>query len=72
MNTALIIPKKLPFLQAICWQTDDIAHFTPDEMLARYERGWLYKGVLADLEGEELCFVRELAKYKNSWLASDV
>jgi len=30
-------------------------------MLNRYERGWHYRGILADLEGEELDFLRRLA-----------
>ena len=68
----LQIPSKLPFLQAICWNTNDITHFSLDEMLDRYERGWKYRGVLADLEGDELEFVRQLAKNKGSWLQIDV
>lgn len=67
-----VIPARLPFLQAICWQTADVRHFTQDEMLDRYERGMVYNGVLADLEGLELTFVRQLAKVKGSWLQADV
>ena len=67
-----VIPAQLPFLQAICWQTADVRHFTLDEMLDRYERGIDYNGVLADLEGLELTFVRQLAKAKGSWLQADV
>ena len=66
------IPAQLPFLQAVCWQTADVQHFTQDEMLDRYERGWGYKGVLADLEGDELDFVQRLARAKGSWLQTDV
>ena len=66
------IPKNLPFLKTICWQTKDVQHFTLSEMLNRYERGWKYRGVLADLEGEELEFVRNLVKKHNSWIAADV
>ena len=66
------IPSNLPFLKAICWQTDSIEHFTLDEMLDRYERGWNYRGVLADVEGEELEFLRRLAQAKGSWLITDV
>ena len=62
------IPKHLPFLKAICWQTQDIKHFTLPAMLNRYERGWKYRGVLADLEGEELEFVRKLAQKADSWI----
>jgi hypothetical protein len=66
------VPTDLPFLKAICWQTDYVEHFTLDEMLNRYERGWKYRGVLADLEGEELEFLRRLANAKGSWLVTDV
>ncbi len=66
------IPDGLPFLQAVCWQTKDIRNFTLIEMLSRYESGWKYRGVLADLEGEELEFVRRLVKEFGSWIANDV
>ncbi len=72
MATILKTPAQLPFLQALCWQTADVHHFSHDEMLSRYERGWQYNGVIADLEGEELCFVRELAVAKKSWLVINV
>ena len=39
-STSFTIPKKLPFLEAICWQTKNVYQFTPEEMLSRYERGW--------------------------------
>lgn len=66
------IPAKLPFLHSICWQTRDIRRFTLSEMPDRYERGWKYRGVLADLEGEELIFVRDLAQKAGSWIVRDV
>ncbi len=66
------VPAGLPFLQAVCWQTKDIRRFTLFEMLSRYESGWKYRGVLADLEGEELEFVRRLVKEFGSWIANDV
>lgn len=66
------VPVDLPFLSAICWQTNDIKQFTEDEMLDRYERGWNYRGVLADLKGEELIFLRRIARAKGSWLITDV
>ncbi len=71
-ETRIKIPANLPFLQAVCWQTKDVSHFTLSEMLSRYERGWNYSGVLADLEGEELDFVRILVKKMGSWIANDV
>jgi hypothetical protein len=61
-------PKKLPFLEAICWQTKDVYHFTPEEMLSRYERGWQYRTLFDNLEGEELNFLKDLAKNYHSWL----
>ena len=72
LNKLIEIPEKLPFLDSICWQTKDIKQFTLSEMLNRYERGWRYRGTLADLEGEELNFVRELANINNSWIVCDV
>lgn len=62
------IPQKLPFLEAICWQTNDVYRFTPEEMLSRYERGWQYRKIFNNLEGEELIFLKELAKRYHSWL----
>ncbi|HEY5603320.1 MAG TPA: hypothetical protein VIM41_09440 [Gammaproteobacteria bacterium] len=66
------VPEHLPFLQAICWQTDDVHHFTPDEMLCRYERGWDYRGVLGDLGQQEREFLKKLAMKYKSWLWLDI
>jgi len=65
------IPADLPFLKSVCWQTGNTSHLTLSEMLNRYERGWKYQGVLADLEGEELDFVHNLAKKTDSWISRD-
>ncbi|WP_242051639.1 hypothetical protein [Nostoc sp. FACHB-280] len=67
-----IRPQKLPFLESICWQTADVYEFTPEQMLSRYERGWQYRQLFNNLEGEELNFVRELARYYDSWLQADL
>ncbi|WP_267145326.1 hypothetical protein [Nostoc commune] len=37
-------------------------------MLSRYERGWQYCNLFNNLEGEELSFLKELAKRYKSWL----
>ncbi|MEZ5452468.1 MAG: hypothetical protein R3E93_06545 [Thiothrix sp.] len=66
------IPAQLPFLQALCWQRDSLESLSTDEILDLYERGWNYRGILADLEGEELEFVKALAQAKQSWLVNDV
>ncbi|MDZ8185609.1 MAG: hypothetical protein RMX96_12230 [Nostoc sp. ChiSLP02] len=67
-NNPLIVPKKLPFLESICWQTTDVYRFTPEQMLSRYERGWQYRNLFNNLEAEELNFIQELARGYKSWL----
>ena len=70
-NTTLEVitaPEKLPFLESICWQTGDVYRFTPEQMLSRYERGYSYRQLFNNLEGEELKFLQKLAKRYNSWL----
>ncbi len=62
------IPEKLPFLESICWQTDNVYRFTPEQMLSRYERGYSYRQLFNNLEGEELKFLQKLAKQYSSWL----
>lgn len=64
------IPDRLPFLQAICWQIQDIHGFSPQEMLHRYEQGWHYRGVLADIDRQEMAFIRSLVKEYGSCLSS--
>ena len=68
-NTNIEIPAKLPFLRAICWHTENIRIFTLKEMLVCYETGWKYKGILADLEGDELDFVKKLSQKIGSWIS---
>jgi hypothetical protein len=63
-----IRPERLPFLEMICWQTADVYRLTPEQMLSRYERGWRYRQLFANLEGEELAFLKALAKSYDSWL----
>ncbi|MBA2749421.1 MAG: hypothetical protein H0U45_11960 [Tatlockia sp.] len=63
-----VVPEQLSFLESICWQTDNVYRFTPEQMLSRYERGWSYRQLFNNLEGEELKFLQKLAKRYNSWL----
>ncbi|MBW4575807.1 MAG: hypothetical protein KME08_11035 [Aphanothece sp. CMT-3BRIN-NPC111] len=63
-----VVPEKLPFLESICWQTEDVYRFTTEQMLSRYERGWKYRDMFRNLEGEELDFLKQLAIRHNSWL----
>lgn len=62
------MPQELPFLEQLCWQTKDVHHFTAEEALHRYERGWRYLGVLGDLGEDERVYLRGLAKALGSWL----
>jgi hypothetical protein len=41
-------------------------------MLSRYERGWEYRQLFGNPEGEELGFLKELAKRYHSWLLADL
>lgn len=66
------IPAQLPFLEAVCWELRNVHDLTADEMLNRYERGWAYRGTLADLGEQERVFVRKLAVARGSWLQIDV
>lgn len=65
-------PAKLPFLEAICWQTNNVYRFTCEQMLSRYERGWEYRQLFNNLEGEELNFLKSLAIAHQSWLQVDL
>lgn len=67
-NDLPVVPNKLPFLESICWQIDNVYIFTPEQMLSRYERGRLYRNLFDNLEDEELSAVKQLAKYYSYWL----
>ena len=40
------MPEKLPFLEASCWQTENVHLFDRKEILSRYERGWIQHQVI--------------------------
>lgn len=65
-------PEKLPFLEAVCWDLGDVNLLTQDEILDRYERGWVYKDVLAAILPQEKLYIASLAKAKGSWLQLSV
>lgn len=71
-NTDIQKPQKLPFLEALCWDIRDIDCLSQDEILDRYERGWNFRGVLADISPQEAKFILGLAKAKGSWLQTSV
>ena len=62
------IPRKLPFLESICWQTKNVYQFTPEQMLSRYERGWKYRKLFGGPDEVELNFLKKLAQRYKSWL----
>ncbi|PZD75509.1 hypothetical protein C1752_00040 [Acaryochloris thomasi RCC1774] len=65
-------PEHLPFLEAICWQTGNVYRLTPEQMLSRYERGWRYRTLFNNLEGDELAFLKRLAQQYKSWLQPEL
>ena len=54
--------KRLPFLEAVCWDLHDVYALTPTQMLTRYEKGLEYDGVLANLEQGERAFIETLKR----------
>ena len=66
-------PASLPLLEAICKKLNQLVNREDEQrVLALYERGWIFKGVLCNLEGEEARYVRALAGRYNSWIARQV
>lgn len=66
-------PRRLPFLDAICKKLNQRVNLEDEpRVLALYERGWIFRGVLCQLEGEEARYVRALANRYNSWISRQV
>lgn len=65
---ANIKPIELPFLKAVCWDLRNVDLLSHDEMLNRYERGWPYRDVLAEISHQEMQYIAGLARAKGSWL----
>ncbi len=61
-------PDEMPFLAAISWFDAAPLTLTPAEMLARYERGWRFLGVLGTLGQAEREYVRALVATYGSFL----
>lgn len=56
-------PAELPFLEALSWYDRGWRRLSPLDMLRRYQSGWRNLGVVGEPSGEELEFVRELARH---------
>ena len=66
-------PKNLPFLDAVCKKLNQRINVEDEQrVLGLYERGWILRGVLGNLEGDEARYVRALANRYNSWIARQV
>ncbi|MDX1756047.1 MAG: hypothetical protein R3175_08325 [Marinobacter sp.] len=66
-------PGKLPLLDAICKKLNQRVNLDDEQrVLGLYERGWIFNGVLANLDGAEARYVRALATKYNSWIARQV
>lgn len=66
-------PAKLPFLDAICKKLNQRVNIDDEQrLIGVYERGWIFRGVLAKLDGDEAKYVRALANKHNSWIARQV
>ncbi|MCM0613974.1 hypothetical protein KFJ24_15915 [Marinobacter sediminum] len=66
-------PEKLPLLDAICKKLNQRVNLDDEQrVLGLYERGWIFKGVLGNLDGGEARYVRALANRYNSWIARQV
>ena len=62
--------QKIPLLEFLGWQIDDVYRLTSTEMLARYERGWRYRHHV-DVPDDELAFFKQLAVERQSWLSNE-
>lgn len=66
-------PDRLPLLDAICKKLNQRVNLDDEpRVLGLYERGWIFKGVLGNLDGAEARYVRALATRYNSWIARQV
>jgi hypothetical protein len=66
-------PDKRPLLDAICKKFNQRVDVNDEQrVLGLYERGWILKGVLANMSEAEARYVRALANRYNSWIARQV
>jgi len=72
-NAPVRRPEKLPLLDAICKKLNQRVNLDDEQrVLGVYERGWIFNGVLSNLDGAEARYVRALATRYNSWIARQV
>ncbi|MBZ0335445.1 hypothetical protein MARI_27000 [Marinobacter sp. JH2] len=72
-NASVRRPEKLPLLDAICKKLNQRVNLDDEQrVLGVYERGWIFNGVLSNLDGAEARYVKALATRYNSWIARQV
>lgn len=70
---ALRRPSRLPLLDAICQRLNQRVNVDNEQsILALYERGWIFNGVIATMSEQEARYVRALASRHDSWIARQV
>ncbi|TBW49846.1 hypothetical protein EZI54_18985 [Marinobacter halodurans] len=70
---ALRRPARLPLLEAICKKLNQRVNLDSEQsVLGLYERGWIFNGVIANMDSQEARYVRALATKYNSWIARQV
>ena len=72
LDRVINVPEDIPFFKALSWKKNDISQFSLDDILSRYERGWIYLDVIASLGEQERVFLRQLAKSRGSWISNDI
>lgn len=66
-------PGRLPFLDAICKRLNQRVNLEDERsVLALYERGWIFHGVLGTPNEAESRYIRSLAARYNSWIQKQV
>jgi len=65
---------ELPFLRSLLWQgeTPTLKDHSLQEILQIYERGWRYRGVMADIGDTEKQFIQTLVREYHSYLYNDI
>ena len=66
-------PARLPFLDAICKRLNQRVNLNEERsVLALYERGWIFHGVLGTPGEAETRYIRSLAARYQSWIEKQV
>lgn len=72
-NAPIRRPGRLPFLDAICKRLNQRVNLDDERsVLALYERGWIFYGVLGTPSDAESRYIRSLAARYQSWIQKQV